>query len=60
MCSRAWNSRSIGLLILSLLILGWAIAISVYIAIEDESLVSVVAVMVILIFGVVMDGMGVY
>ena len=52
MCSRAWNSRSIGLLILSLLILGWAIVVSVYIAIAEQGLVPAVAVMIILIFGV--------
>lgn len=52
MCSKAWNSRSIGLLILSLLILGWAIVVSVYIAIAEDGLVPAVAIMVILTFGV--------
>lgn len=52
MCSKAWNNRSIGLLILSLLILSWAIVVSVYIAIAEEGFVPLVTVIVILTFGI--------
>lgn len=52
MCSKAWNNRSSGLLILSLLIFGWAIVVSAYIAIAEEGFASVVAILVVITFGV--------
>ena len=51
MRSKSWNNRRICLFILTLLILGWAIGVSVCIAITEEGLVPVVAVIVVLAFG---------
>jgi len=51
-CMKSWNLRSIGLLILSSVILCWAIIISVLIALEEQSIVTVVANILICAFGI--------
>lgn len=52
MYSKAWKKRSIGLWILSFLILSWAIAVSVFIAITEEGLVPLTTIIAILAFGI--------
>lgn len=52
MRSKAWNTRRLGLLILSFFILAWAIVVSIYISITETGTVVTVAVVGILVFGV--------